>query len=150
MSTVFQTGALVDLGGIEGFVSSANLSWRRFSDCSEVVNVGQELSVLVLGVDIEREQVTLSLKELHDDPLRALARASFMRPMTGRVTKMAPIGAFVECGGIEGLLPVSEFTSDEVEGDELSVGAEITVKAVEINVYDRRVRFARVRPFEAA
>ncbi|MFF3288093.1 S1 RNA-binding domain-containing protein [Streptomyces sp. NPDC003023] len=139
VESVFPTGAMIDLGGVHGLLSTANMSWRPFSSSEEIVHVGQELSVMVLGVGEISGDVTLSLKDLHDDPLRAYARDSFMEPVVGRVVKFIEPGAFVRVReDFDGLLPESEFGDVPPE-----VGDEVTVAAVEVNVHTRRVLFVR-------
>ncbi|MFE7327738.1 S1 RNA-binding domain-containing protein [Streptomyces sp. NPDC057565] len=139
VESVFPTGAFVDLGEVHGLLSTANMSWRPFSSSEEIVHVGQELSVMVLGVGELTGEVTLSLKDLQDDPLRAHARDSFMEPVVGRVVKLGGLGAFIRVReDFEGLLPTAGFG-----GVQLEVGDEVTVVAVEINVHTRRVLFTR-------
>lgn len=139
VESVFPTGAMIDLGGVHGLLSTANMSWRPFSSSDEIVQVGQELMVMVLGVGEISGDVTLSLKDLHDDPLRAYARDSFMEPVVGHVVKLVNLGAFVRVReDFDGLLPESEFGDVRPE-----VGDDVAVAAVEINVFTRRVLFVR-------
>jgi small subunit ribosomal protein S1 len=139
VESVFPAGAMIDLGGVHGVLSTANMSWRPFASSDEIVRVGQELSVMVLGVGELSGDVTLSLKDLHDDPLRAYARDSFMEPVAGRVVKVGELGAFVRVReDFDGLLPESEFGDVRPEA-----GDEVTVAAVEVNVHTRRVLFVR-------
>ncbi|MDQ1012098.1 ribosomal protein S1 [Streptomyces sp. V4I23] len=139
VESVFPTGAIIDLGGVHGLLSTANMSWRPFSSSDEIVRVGQELSVMVLGVGELSGDVTLSLKDLQDDPLRAYARDSFMEPVVGQVVKLGDMGAFVRVReDFDGLLPAAEFGEVRPE-----VGEEVAVAAVEVNVHTRRVLFVR-------
>ncbi|GAA3520792.1 ribosomal protein S1 [Streptosporangium album] len=145
VSSVVDFGAFVELGGVDGLVSVPNLSWRRFDHPSEVVRVGQEITVTVLQVDVEREQVSLSLKALQPDPLQQFARTQLGRFLSGRVTKVAPIGVFVGVHeGVEGLVPLSEFTAHNIDDPEqvLQLGDEVVVQVVDINIDTRRVSFA--------
>lgn len=130
-------GVFVDLGGVDGLVSMAELSWTQFDDASEVVRVGQEVVVEVLDVDLERERMTLSLKALQVDPLIEVARTRLGEVVTGPVTKVLPLGVFVEVAdGIEGLVHVSEF-SDGLLPDE---GQDLRVQIADINLRRHRTR----------
>ncbi|GAA3077233.1 hypothetical protein GCM10017600_08080 [Streptosporangium carneum] len=144
VSSVANFGAFVDLGGADGLVRVPNLSWRRFDHPSEVVQVGQEITVTVLHVDMEREQVSLSLKALQPDPLQQFARTQLGRVLSGHVTKVTPIGVFVGVHeDVEGLVPLSEFTAHHIDDPEhvLQLGDEVVVQVVDINIDTRRVSF---------
>lgn len=139
VTSVERFGAFVDLGGVEGVVTVVNLAWTRFDHPSEIVRVGQEVTVTVLDVDVERGRVSLSLKDLQPDPFQEFARTQLGRTLHGRVTKVTPIGVFVGVeGGVEGLVPLSELTEGTPE-----VGDEMVVQVATINVDRRRVGFRR-------
>jgi small subunit ribosomal protein S1 len=108
-----------------------------------VVEVGQEVEVEVLDVDLERERVSLSLKATQEDPWRQFARSHQIGEMIpGRVTKLVPFGAFVRVDdGIEGLVHISELAERHVDIPEqvVSVGEEITVKVIDIDLDRRRI-----------
>ncbi|MFC5819668.1 S1 RNA-binding domain-containing protein [Nonomuraea harbinensis] len=130
-------GVFVDLDGAEGFVNVAELSWRRFEDTGEIVRIGQEVVGMVLHVDLEREQVSLSLKALQDDPLVEIARTRLGEVITGPVTKVVPFGVFVKVvDGLEGLVHISEFSDGRV----LTEGEELTVRLSDINLLHHRLR----------
>ncbi|MCA1708573.1 MAG: 30S ribosomal protein S1, partial [Actinobacteria bacterium] len=106
VSSIVNFGAFVDLGGVDGLVHVSELSWKHVDHPGEVVEVGQEVDVEVLDVDLERERVSLSLKATQEDPWRQFARQhSVGDVIEGRVTKLVPFGAFVEVDdAIEGLV----------------------------------------------
>ncbi|MFD0688001.1 S1 RNA-binding domain-containing protein [Actinomadura fibrosa] len=134
-------GVFVDVGGVVGLVSVAELAWRRFGDASEVVRVGQEVVVEVLDVDLDRERVSLSLKALQPDPLVEVARSRLGDVVTGPVTKVVPFGVFVEVDdGVEGLVHASEFADGVLPGE----GRELRVRIADINLRSRRVRLTLV------
>src|SRR4029453_4201025 len=133
----------VDLGGVDGLVHVSELSWKHIDHPSEVVEVGQEVEVEVLDVDLERERVSLSLKATQEDPWRQFARSPQIGELIpGRVTKLVPFGAFVRVDdGIEGLVHISELAERHVDIPEqvVSVGEEITVKVIDIDLDRRRI-----------
>ena len=121
----------------------SELSWKHIDHPSEVVEVGQEVTVEVLDVDLDRERVSLSLKATQEDPWRQFARTHAIgQVVPGRVTKLVPFGAFVRVGeGIEGLVHISELAERHVELPEqvVNVGDEILVKVIDIDLERRRI-----------
>ncbi|ROO90500.1 S1 RNA binding family protein [Actinocorallia herbida] len=139
VSSLEPFGAFVDVGGLRGLVRVSELSWRRIDSVAEVVREGQEVMVMVRHVDLERGQMSLSLKASQDDPLVEVARTPLGKVLTGPVTKVVPIGAFVELvEGIEGLVPAADFH----EGQLPVCGQQLRVCLREINLQRRRVRLA--------
>src|SRR3989440_7576265 len=114
VSSVVNFGAFVDLGGMDGLVHVSELSWKHVDHPSSVVQVGDEIEVQVLEVDLDRERISLSLKATQQDPWQEFASNHRVGELVyGRVTKLVPFGAFVQVGdGIEGLV---DFTP-ETEG----------------------------------
>jgi small subunit ribosomal protein S1 len=111
VSSIVNFGAFVDLGGVDGLVHVSELSWKHIDHPSEVVEVGQEVTVEVLDVDMDRERVSLSLKATQEDPWRHFARTHAIgQVVPGKVTKLVPFGAFVRVD--EGITTDTEF--DEV------------------------------------
>jgi small subunit ribosomal protein S1 len=121
----------------------SELSWKHIDHPSEVVEVGQEVTVEVLDVDMERERVSLSLKATQEDPWQQFARTHQIgQVVPGRVTKLVPFGAFVRVEeGIEGLVHISELAERHVEIPEqvVQVGDEIFVKIIDIDLDRRRI-----------
>ena len=96
VSSIVNFGAFVDLGGVDGLVHVSELSWKHIDHPSEVVEVGQEVTVEVLSVELDRERVSLSLKATQEDPWQAFARTHQIGQIVpGKVTKLVPFGAFV-------------------------------------------------------
>src|ERR1700733_5849681 len=143
VSSIVNFGAFVDLGGVDGLVHVSELSWKHIDHPSEVVEVGQEVTVEVLDVDMERERVSLSLKATQEDPWQQFARTHQIgQVVPGRVTKLVPFGAFVRVEeGIEGLVHISELAERHVEIPEqvVQVGDEIFVKVIDIDLERRRI-----------
>ena len=147
VSSIVNFGAFVDLGGVDGLVHVSELSWKHVDHPSEVVEVGQEVNVEVLDVDLERERVSLSLKATQEDPWRQFARQHEVGDVIeGRVTKLVPFGAFVELDeAIEGLVHISELAEHHVERaeDEVKVHDRIPVKIIDIDLDRRRISLSR-------
>jgi small subunit ribosomal protein S1 len=143
VSSIVNFGAFVDLGGVDGLVHVSELSWKHIDHPSEVVEVGQDVTVEVLDVDMDRERVSLSLKATQEDPWQAFARTHAIgQVVPGRVTKLVPFGAFVRVAeGIEGLVHISELAERHVEIPEqvVNVGEEIYVKVIDIDLERRRI-----------
>jgi small subunit ribosomal protein S1 len=154
VSSIVNFGAFVDLGGVDGLVHVSELSWKHIDHPSEVVEVGQEVSVEVLDVDLDRERVSLSLKATQEDPWRQFARTHAIgQVVPGRVTKLVPFGAFVRVDeGIEGLVHISELAERHVEIPEqvVNVGQEILVKVIDIDLERRRISLSLKQANEGA
>jgi small subunit ribosomal protein S1 len=147
VSSIVNFGAFVDLGGVDGLVHVSELSWKHVDHPGEVVEVGQEVDVEVLDVDLERERVSLSLKATQEDPWRQFARQHEVGDVIeGRVTKLVPFGAFVEVDdAIEGLVHISELAEHHVERaeDEVGVHDRTPVKIIDIDLDRRRISLSR-------
>ncbi|MGB7982441.1 MAG: 30S ribosomal protein S1 [Candidatus Nanopelagicales bacterium] len=143
VSSIVNFGAFVDLGGVDGLVHVSELSWKHIDHPSEVVAVGDEVTVEVLDVDMERERVSLSLKATQEDPWQHFARTHQMgQVVPGKVTKLVPFGAFVRVEeGIEGLVHISELAERHVEIPEqvVTVDDDIFVKVIDIDLERRRI-----------
>ncbi|NED93881.1 30S ribosomal protein S1 [Phytoactinopolyspora alkaliphila] len=143
VSSIVNFGAFVDLGGVDGLVHVSELSWKHIDHPSEVVEVGQEVTVEVLDVDMDRERVSLSLKATLEDPWQQFARTHQIGQIVpGKVTKLVPFGAFVRVDdGIEGLVHISELAERHVEVPEqvVEVGADAMVKVIDIDLERRRI-----------
>jgi small subunit ribosomal protein S1 len=143
ISSVVAFGAFVDLGGMDGLIHVSELSWKHIDAPSQVVNVGDEVTVKVLEVDLDRERISLSLKATQQDPWQEFASGHQVGQLVyGRVTKLAPFGAFIQVGdGIEGLVHISEMSAHHVESPEQVVtpGEELWVKIIDLDLARRRI-----------
>ncbi len=154
VSSIVNFGAFVDLGGgVDGLVHVSELSWKHIDHPGEVVEVGDEVTVEVLDVDMERERVSLSLKATQEDPWQHFARTHAIGQIVpGKVTKLVPFGAFVRVeDGIEGLVHISELAERHVELPEqvVQVGQEIFVKVIDIDLDRRRISLSLKQANEA-
>ncbi|WP_269928214.1 30S ribosomal protein S1 [Kocuria massiliensis] len=154
VSSIVNFGAFVDLGGVDGLVHVSELSWKHIDHPSEVVEVGQEVTVEVLEVDLDRERVSLSLKATQEDPWQTFARTHALgQVVPGKVTKLVPFGAFVRVeDGIEGLVHISELAVRHVDLAEqvVSVGEELFVKVIDIDLDRRRISLSLKQANEGA
>jgi len=136
-------GAFVDLGGIEGLVHISELSWARVKHPSEVLQEGEEIEVMVLGVDRERERVSLGLKQVLPDPWDGVGEKYPVGSIQeGIVTHIVGFGAFVQLEpGVEGLVHISQLANHRVaEASEVvQVGEKVRVKVLDVNEKDRRI-----------
>ena len=143
VSSIVDFGAFVDLGGIDGLVHISELSWSHVNHPSEVVKVGDQVEVEVLDVDLQRERISLGLKQTTEDPWVKLVESYPQGSIVdGKVTKTVPFGAFVELeNGVEGLVHISEMSPKHIDAPTQVVhaGDEVKVKVMEINSERRRI-----------
>src|SRR3982750_4387970 len=151
VSSIVNFGAFVDLGGVDGLVHVSELSWKHIDHPSEVVTVGDEVTVEVLDVDMERERVSLSLKATQEDPWQHFARTHQIGQIVpGKVTKLVPFGRVEE--GIEGLVHISELAERHVEIPEqvVQVNDDVMVKIIDIDLERRRISLSLKQANETA
>ena len=137
-------GAFVDLGGVDGLLHITDMAWKRVKHPSEIVNVGDEITVKVLKFDRERTRVSLGLKQLGEDSWVAIAkRYPEGTKLTGRVTNLTDYGCFVEIEeGVEGLVHVSEmdWTNKNIHPSKVvNVGDVVEVMVLDIDEERRRI-----------
>lgn len=137
-------GAFVDIGGgVEGLLHVSDVTWGRLRHPGEVLSEGQEIEVKVLGVDRERERISLGLKQLTTDPWANIAEKYPIGSIhAGVVTKLMEFGAFVKLeDGVEGLVHISELANRRVNTPDevVSVGQEVNVKVISLNEDTRRI-----------
>ena len=144
VKNITEYGAFVDLGGIDGLLHITDLAWRRVKHPTEVVNVGDEVTAMVLKFDQDKNRVSLGMKQLGEDPWVGLARRyPTGTRMFGKVANLTDYGSFVEIEpGIEGLVHVSEmdWTNKNVNPSKVvSLGDEVEVMVLEIDEDRRRI-----------
>ncbi|WP_418959223.1 S1 RNA-binding domain-containing protein [Streptomyces tritici] len=141
VSSIENFGVFVDIGGVDGMINVTELSWHHIRALTDVVQVGDEVAVEVLDIDLDRERIALSRKALLPDPYPELARTLQGRTVTGPVTKVVPFGVFVRVAdGIEGLVH-----HDHLDGRRPSEGEELRVEVAEVDVVRRRVSLRAMR-----
>jgi small subunit ribosomal protein S1 len=137
-------GAFIDLDGLDGLLHITDMSWSRLNHPSELLKVGQEIEVLVLDIDREKERVSLGLKQKTDNPWDKIAEKYPVNlKVKGKVTNLVPYGAFVELEpGIEGLVHVSELSWTKRiarPADVLTQGQEIEAIVLGVSKEDQKV-----------
>jgi small subunit ribosomal protein S1 len=137
-------GAFIDLGGIDGLLHITDMAWRRVKHPSEVVEIGDEITVKVLRFDRERQRVSLGLKQMGEDPWVNISRRyPEGTRVFGRVTNIADYGCFVEIEeGVEGLVHVSEmdWTNKNIHPSKVvALGDEVEVMVLDIDEERRRI-----------
>ncbi|MGY1503531.1 S1 RNA-binding domain-containing protein [Streptomyces sp. QTS52] len=143
VSSIERFGAFVDIGGFHGLVNVAELTWaHHFEAVSDIVEVGQEVTIVVLDVDVERERASFSLKALYPDPLEEFARVQLGRVIPGRVERVVRIGAFVQVHeNFAGLVPIHELAERDADRPEsvLQIDDEVMVEVAGINLHRRQI-----------
>ena len=137
-------GAFVDLGGLDGLLHVTDISWKRINHPSEALNVGDEVTVKVIRFDMEKQRISLGIKQLEEDPWgKALQAYQKGTKHMGRITNITEYGAFIELQeGVEGLVHVSEMSWTKKNfhpGKMFSTSQEIEVMVLEVDDEKRRV-----------
>jgi small subunit ribosomal protein S1 len=144
VKNITEYGVFVDLGGVDGLLHITDISWGRVKHPSELFAIGDPITVKVLNFDIERERVSLGMKQLTPDPWTlASGKYPIDSRVTGRVVSLTDYGAFVELEeGIEGLIHVSEMSWTRKirhPSKVVSVGEEIDAVVLDIKPESRRI-----------
>ncbi len=152
VSSICDFGAFVDIGGADGLVHLSELSWSRVRHPSEVLKIGEEVEVYVLGINEDERKIALSLKRTQAEPwTRVAAQYEVGQLVKGTVTQLANFGAFARIqDGIEGLIHVSELSDDRVAHPRNVVkeGDEMTLRIIRIDPQRRRMGLSLRRALE--
>jgi small subunit ribosomal protein S1 len=136
-------GAFVDIGGIDGLVHVSQLSHEHVSKPSDIVEEGQSVQVKVLGVDLDNERISLSIKETLPGPWDQVSNDLQVGSVVeGTVRRLVSFGAFVEIKpGVEGLVHISQISNKHIASpqEELEQGQHVKVKVLDINSADKRI-----------
>jgi small subunit ribosomal protein S1 len=143
ISNIVDFGAFVDLDGIDGLIHISELSWSHVNHPSEILSIGDTVSVKVLDIDRDRQRISLGLKQTQEDPWqRVVDTYNIGDELEGVVTKVVTFGAFVEIlDGVEGLVHISELAQHHVENPReiIQPGDPVRVKILEIDSERRRL-----------
>ena len=149
VSRIADFGAFVDLGGLEGLIPMRELSWSRVQSASDAVTVGSSVTVKILEVDLERQRVSLSLREASANPWEHPG-VDIGDRLRGTVTRITDFGAFVELRpGIEGLVHISEMRNEHRvrhPSDLLKTGDGLDVVVHDIQLHERRIALGMLAP----
>ena len=137
-------GAFIDLGGMDGLLHITDMSWGRVAHPSEMLEVGQEVEVVILGVDAERGRISLGLKQKTENPWEKVEeRFTVGTRIKGKIVNIMPYGAFMEIeDGVEGLIHVSEMSWTKrvtKASDVLSVGDEVEAVVLDVNREKKKI-----------
>jgi small subunit ribosomal protein S1 len=137
-------GAFIDLDGIDGLLHVTDMSWARLNHPSELIKVGQQLSVQVLDINKDKERVSLGLKQMQSNPWDKIEeRFPVGQKVSGKVTNLMPYGAFVQIeDGVEGLIHVSELSWTKRiarPSDVLTLGQEVEALVLGVNKDEQKI-----------
>ena len=136
-------GAFVDIGGVDGLIHISDLAWQKIKHPSEIVKEEQEVEVLVLKVDKDRERISLGLKQTMPNPWDDLDKKYKIGSIIeGKIVKLVSFGAFVEVEpGVEGLVHISQISQEHISNpaDVLNAGDIVKVKIMDINTAEKRM-----------
>ncbi len=144
VKNITEYGVFVDLGGVDGLLHITDISWGRVKHPSELFSVGDKITVKILSLDMERERVSLGMKQLVEDPWLAAAEKYLLGShITGKVVSLTDYGAFVELEeGIEGLIHVSEMSWTRKirhPSKVVSIGDMVDAVVLDIKPENRRI-----------
>jgi len=146
ITSIADFGAFIDVGGVDGLVHISELSWNHVKHPSEVVNVDQEVDVEILGIDYEKQRLSLGLKQTQKDPwLEKIKNYSIKDVAKGKVTRIVKFGLFVQIEeGLQGLVHISELSPEPVKkpSDVAKIGDELMVRIIDIDFDKRRMAFS--------
>ena len=142
VTNITDFGIFVDLGGVEGLVHVSEISWGRVRHPSDVVNIGEQLLVYVIGVDQDRSRIALSLKRMHPNPWLTAEERYYPGLITQAVvTSILPFGAFARLEeGLDGLIHVSEISVSEMDPSHtLYEGQQVRVRVLHVDAAKQRL-----------
>jgi small subunit ribosomal protein S1 len=143
VSSICDFGAFVDIGGADGLVHLSELSWSRVRHPSELLKIGQEVDVYVLGINAAEKKIALSIKRTQAEPWSRVANSYEVGQLVkGTVTQLANFGAFARIeDGIEGLIHVSELADERIQHPKqvVSEGQELILRIIRIDPQRRRM-----------
>ena len=143
VSSIKDFGAFIDIGGVEGLVHISELSWARVTHPSEVISVGQDVDVFVLGVDKKDQKISLGMKQLKPDPwIHVNEKYAVVNIVDGLITRVVPFGAFVQIEkDLEGLVHISEMANTHVNdiNEYVTVGEKVKVKIIRLQPDEQKI-----------
>jgi len=147
VSRLADFGAFVDIGGIDGLIHVSEMAWKRVRKVADVLQVGDKVTVTVIGVDSVKNKISLSLKDISNDPWAGVAEKYPVGSIVeGQVVRLAAFGAFVTLeDGVDGLVHISQIANRHIaKPDEvLQVGQTIQVKVTDVNQEGHRINLSK-------
>lgn len=144
-------GAFIDLGGVDGLLPLSQMSWRWVEHPSDILKIGDSVEVEVIGIDHERQRVSLSIKGQNTDPWNEVAsKLGVGDSVEGNITRMKHFGAFVEVyPGVEALLPSRDIVDYENRNQvKLEAGNKVTTFIIKFSPDERRISLSFTAPSE--
>ncbi|MBC8061628.1 MAG: 30S ribosomal protein S1 [Clostridiaceae bacterium] len=136
-------GAFVDIGGMDGLIHISEMSWKRISDPSEVVSVGDKVEVYIIDFDKSKDRISLGLKEVTENPWNVIFQKIKVGSIVeGTVVNLLDFGAFVEIeAGVEGLVHISNISEERISkpSSVLNIGDKVKVKIIEIDEKSKKI-----------
>ncbi len=143
VKSVTDYGAFVDLGGVDGLVRKADLTWKRIKHPSDVVAVGDKVEVTIKDIDKEAGKVSLTMKKDSENPWNIFTKNyAEGQTISAKIVSITSFGAFAQIiDGVDGLIHISQIANQRVNsvGDILKVGDEVEAKIIEINDEQKRI-----------
>ena len=143
ISGIKKFGVFVNLGQAEGLVHISEISWRRISHPSDVVELGQEVDVEILSLDKEQGKLSLGMKQLSQDPWETIeSNYEVGQVVSGKVVRIIDFGAFILIDNeLEGLVHISEVSVKRINSleDVLTVGDQVNVKIIKLTKHDQKI-----------
>jgi len=143
VTSLAEFGAFVNVNGADGLVHLSELSWDRLQHPKELLEVGQEVKVKVINIDLEKRRIGLSMRALQDDPWKSrVEHFSVGQLIEGKITRLTKFGAFARLeGDIEGLIHISELSENRVEHPKevLKEGEVKTLRVIRIDPDNHRI-----------
>jgi 4-hydroxy-3-methylbut-2-enyl diphosphate reductase len=143
VKSITSYGAFVDLGAVDGMVHITELSWKRIKNPTEVVNIGDEVTVFIKALDAEKKRISLGHRLDAENPWTILAEKYNVEDVVNvKIVSLTPFGAFAEViPGIDGLIHISQLADKRVTNvkDVIAVGDEVKAKITEIDIDKKRI-----------
>lgn len=136
-------GAFVNINGADGLVHLSELSWERVQQSSEILEVGQEVTVKIISIDRDKKRIGLSLRALTEDPWsKRIEKFQVGQLVEGEITRLTKFGAFARLeGDVEGLIHISEISETRIEHpkEKIKEGEKLTLRIIRIDSDQRRI-----------
>ena len=133
VTSIKDFGVFVDIGGVEGLVHISELSWLRVMHPTDIVNIGDEVTVFILGVDKKNKKISLGMKQLEPDPWVSVGQKYAVgQVVEGEISRLVTFGAFIKLEKqLEGLIHISEMSNERIEKveDKVQVGDKVQLKS---------------------
>lgn len=143
VTSIKDFGAFVNINGAEGLIHISELSWDRINKVEDILKVGDEIDVFILGVDKEEHKISLGLKQLTPDPWDNVYELYPIGTVVkGTISRLASFGAFTKLEkGLEGLIHISEISKEHVKSveDAVKIGQEVEVKIIRIIPEEQKI-----------